>query len=275
MVREARDAGEISSYLDRKRGYAAAAICHLEPRPFESSSWLVCEDGDRFALSLRSRAMRPSFLFTLGDRALLARILSAKGHPQSTYITCEPEHLEAIKRHYRLVVEQRQLRMVADRQGFTPFASGERASRLEPSHARALNRLYRGYSVPHISPSRLRRDIYYGVWEGDELAAAAGTHLIGPSHGVGYLGNVVTAPRHRNRGLATACASALTEELLQSCAEVALNVEPDNWAALRVYSKLGYREDCTLIEAMGFRIGLLGQLRGRLWRRKGGDDYER
>jgi predicted GNAT family acetyltransferase len=87
-----------------------------------------------------------------------------------------------------------------------------------------------------------------------ELVAVAGTHLISPTYGVAAVGNVFTHPAHRRRGYATACTSAVVEELLaKGIGTIVLNVDERNVQAMRIYQKLGFREHCRFVEAIGVR----------------------
>ncbi|MFQ6019695.1 MAG: GNAT family N-acetyltransferase, partial [Dehalococcoidia bacterium] len=82
---------------------------------------------------------------------------------------------------------------------------------------------------------------------------------------IAVVGNVLTNPAHRNRGLAKLATSAVTAALLQRCPQVFLTVESTNIPALKVYDALGYRESCTLYETPVTRREPMGTL--ALWRR--------
>jgi ribosomal protein S18 acetylase RimI-like enzyme len=75
---------------------------------------------------------------------------------------------------------------------------------------------------------------------GGRLVAAAGVHVVEPGHGVAAIGNVVTDPACRGRGLATAVVSALTHRLRAQVATVGLNVTLANVAARRLYRRIGF-----------------------------------
>jgi len=73
------------------------------------------------------------------------------------------------------------------------------------------------------------------------LVAIAGTQLFRPGHGIAVVANVLTHPRYRARGYATACVGAVTQGLLEQVPDVVLNVHPENLPAVHAYRKLGYR----------------------------------
>jgi len=53
---------------------------------------------------------------------------------------------------------------------------------------------------------------------------------------------VYTDPNQRNRGYATLATSAITEEALKNAEAAALFARSDNYSAVRVYEKIGYRK---------------------------------
>ncbi|HAL61254.1 MAG TPA: hypothetical protein DCP08_02480, partial [Chloroflexi bacterium] len=104
-----------------------------------------------------------------------------------------------------------------------------------------------------FAPYQLDSGVYYGVEVGGELVSAAGTHLVSPTYQIAAVGNIFTHPSHRGQGYATACTSAVVEELLSRSLEIVLNVAQSNEVALRLYKRLGFREYCPFIEALGVR----------------------
>ncbi|MEM3700714.1 MAG: GNAT family N-acetyltransferase [Candidatus Bathyarchaeia archaeon] len=80
----------------------------------------------------------------------------------------------------------------------------------------------------------------YGVFIKDELVSYASSFLQLPQ--VWMMGGVYTHPNHRNKGYATLATSAVTEEALKNADSAALFVRADNYAAIKVYEKIGYRK---------------------------------
>jgi len=80
----------------------------------------------------------------------------------------------------------------------------------------------------------------YGVFVGDELVSFAGSFIQLPQ--VWMIGGVYTHPNHRNRGYATLATSAVTEEALKHAGTAALFVRSDNYPAIKVYEKIGYKK---------------------------------
>jgi predicted GNAT family acetyltransferase len=124
-------------------------------------------------------------------------------------------------------------------------------SRLGIDDLDAVARLYGMWTDNHQLPAQLTRGVYFGVYQGPELVAVAGTHAVSPTYGVGAIGNVLTHISHRNRGLASTTTTAVAEELLRmGCREVVLNVRQGNDVARATYLNLGFTEHCTFVEGV-------------------------
>lgn len=80
----------------------------------------------------------------------------------------------------------------------------------------------------------------YGVFVNDELVSYAKSFLQPPQ--VWVIGGVYTHPSYRNRGYATLATSAVTEEALKNAESAMLFVRSDNYPAIRVYEKIGYKK---------------------------------
>ncbi|MFQ6000639.1 MAG: GNAT family N-acetyltransferase [Anaerolineae bacterium] len=249
-VRELHDKGEIYTFLAQDRYYAAYAIGDLEPGLFELCTWHVSvQDGRKTALTLRFRGLRPPALFAMGSSEGLVPLLREESRPERVYLTGQPGHLSLFQEAFSLGPVGDMLRMVLEPGAFRPHDG--RVIRLSRRHLPSLQRLYRGEGV--FASYQLDSGIYYGVEVGGELVSVAGTHLVSPTYQIAAVGNIFTHPSHRGQGYATACTSAVVEELLSRSLDIVLNVARSNEVALRLYKRLGFREYCPFIEALGVR----------------------
>jgi GNAT superfamily N-acetyltransferase len=98
-------------------------------------------------------------------------------------------------------------------------------------------------------PALLDTGWYTGIRDGDGLAAVAGVHVFSERYGVAALGNVLTHPRHRRRGLARALVATVSRRLLDAVPTVGLNVGTANTAARALYEDLGFVPVVTYEEA--------------------------
>ena len=87
---------------------------------------------------------------------------------------------------------------------------------------------------------RISKTSVYGVFINGELVSCAAS-LVQLSE-VWLIGGVYTHPNHRNKGYATLATSAITEEALKNAEYASLFVRNDNYSAIRVYEKIGYRK---------------------------------
>jgi len=249
-VRELHDKEEIYAFLAQDRYYAAYAIGDLEPGLFELCTWHVSvQDGRKSALTLRFRGLRPPALFAMGSGEGLVPLLREESLPERVYLTGQPGYLPLFQEAFTLGPVEDMFRMVLEPRDFRPHDG--RVIRLSRRHLPSLQRLYRGEGV--FAPYQLDSGVYYGVEVGGELVSAAGTHLVSPTYQIAAVGNIFTHPSHRGQGYATACTSAVVEELLSRSLEIVLNVAQSNEVALRLYKRLGFREYCPFIEALGVR----------------------
>jgi ribosomal protein S18 acetylase RimI-like enzyme len=120
-----------------------------------------------------------------------------------------------------------------------------------------LTRLYAdgnatGEAPDFFYPSMLTDGVFFGVYEGDALVAAAGTHLVSREEDAAAIGNIYTRRDRRGRGLGRIVTSAVVEALT-GITTVGLNVRADNLAAIRLYESLGFVRHCRFYEALGVR----------------------
>ncbi|MCA9548102.1 MAG: GNAT family N-acetyltransferase, partial [Myxococcales bacterium] len=83
------------------------------------------------------------------------------------------------------------------------------------------------------------------------LISAAGVHVMSERYDVAAIGNIVTHLDHRGQGLATRCVRHLLDRLVPKVSHVALNVQPENGAAVACYTKFGFTERFQFLEGWG------------------------
>lgn len=249
-MRELHDRGEIYAFLAQDRYYAAYAIGDLEPGLFELCTWhLSVQEGRKTALTLQFKGLSPPALFAMGASEGLVFLLQEGSLPERVYLTGRPGHLPPFQEAFALGPVEDMLRMVLEPNDFLPYRG--RAIRLSRRNLPSLQRLYRGEGV--FAPYQLDFGVYYGVEVEGELVSAAGTHLVSSTYQIAAVGNIFTHPSHRGQGYASVCTSAVIEELLSHSLEIVLNVARSNEVALSLYKRLGFREYCPFIEALGVR----------------------
>jgi ribosomal protein S18 acetylase RimI-like enzyme len=189
----------------------------------------------------------------MGDAEGAAAVVRDVVRPRVVYLACEESHLPAIERIYKVDPGPQMIRMHVDRQRFRP--SYGPAVRLVPADIVDLNRLYGLGFAGWLPAEAISTGVYYGVRVAGRLVAAAGTHVISPTAGMGAVGNVMTHANYRGRGFAKLTTSAVTQELLRMGDDVVLNVRSDNPPAIAAYQALGYYDYCRFEERLAHRRG--------------------
>jgi GNAT superfamily N-acetyltransferase len=113
-------------------------------------------------------------------------------------------------------------------------ADGSRLTALLPSRKDSLRAVDRKYA------DWVRRMPTYGVFMDGDMVSYAGSFIQTPQ--IWMIGGVYTDLNHRNRGYATLATSAITEEALRKSDAAALFVRSDNYPAISVYEKIGYKK---------------------------------
>ena len=268
-VRQAADRAELATLLGADRFYAAYAIGLLEDGPFARSEWAIADGPDQEpAVGVVYRGYQPHFGFLAGPAQLVRDLLAEGLRPHQAYFACRSSHLGELRSFYRTGPEDRMIRMRVSAETFRPVSTqaagsgrssptGERRPRtlvrLTAQQVSTVNRLYAHGVGAILTKTLMEEGLYYGIFEGSELVAVAGTHFIAPTYGLAAVGNVFTHPGHRGRGLATACTSAVTAALLARCPDVVLNVNANNEPARRAYRRLGFQDHCSFVEVFGTR----------------------
>ena len=121
-----------------------------------------------------------------------------------------------------------------------------RAARLGDADVSALERLYADGESSGEAPD------FFGIYQGSDLLAAAGTHLLSPDEGAAAIGNIYTRRDRRGRGLGRIVTASVMRELA-GVETVGLNVRADNAPAIRLYESLGFTRHCEFYEAMATR----------------------
>lgn len=279
VVTELSDADEIRSLLRARVEYTAYALGQLEPALFGRTRWHRAVGDSGTGLVLHSRGGLGDATFVMGDPGAVDAVLSIHPGRPNTYITCQPHHVEVLKRVYRLSNQQPMIRMGVLRDGFTPAGSAD-VVRLTGLDIRRINSLYStdGTSA-YYAPEHIDTGVYRGIVVDGRLVSIAGTHVVSRQERVGVVGNVFTHPAYRGRGYATMVTSSVTESLFEYCDHVVLTVDPTNRPAVAAYERLGYREVCQLLEASAIRRDPLGigaavrRFRARLRGRRYGGEF--
>jgi GNAT superfamily N-acetyltransferase len=258
------DKTAIRAILRRDPVWGVYALGDLAPPMFPKTQWFSSGGPD---LTLVLHDYGTSILFAVGTTS----IREALDHVRwPVHLQVHEDALDEVARH--AIVEnpcpmwrmawngpaKAGRRMAPIRRGGTLVPPGH-AKRLGATDVPALLQLYAdgettGESPDFFYPSMVTDGVFFGVYDGGALAAAAGTHLLAPEEGAAAIGNIYTKRDRRGRGLGKVVTSAVLAAV-KDIETVGLNVRAGNLAALHLYESLGFARHCE------FREGIATSLR--------------
>ena len=268
---------QIRSLLQRDARWCVYALGDLTPRMFEKCQWFTS------TFALRATAESPDLTLVLHDYSTSILFAHGAGSIREALDHCTfPVHLQVqqdafdevaryatvsnVKQMLRMSAEKRHQLALSDtpppRGGVEPKGAAESVAgadikRLTDADVEALKRLYAdgestGESPDFFYDSMVTDGVFAGVYEGDELIAVTGTHLVSRDEGAAALGNVYVRRDRRGKGLSRLTTAAVLDDL-RGIRTIGLNVRADNAVAIRVYESLGFVTHCPFIEAIATR----------------------
>jgi len=236
------DKDEIRKILQRDRRWCVYALGDLTPRMFEKCQWFTPD------LTLVLHDYGTSILFAHGTGSI-REALEHVSWP--VHLQVQQDALDQIARYANVSNDKTMIRM-AWAGGSTRV--GDRATRLGLADVDALERLYADGEATGESPDFFYRSmvadgVFFGVYQRDELIAAAGTHLVSRDEGAAAIGNVYVRRDRRGAGLGRMVTAAVLHALA-GISTIGLNVRDDNLPAIRVYESLGFVKHCEFREGL-------------------------
>jgi RimJ/RimL family protein N-acetyltransferase len=261
-------AEEARAFLERDRILAAYALADIDQPDIEGSRWWAARrDGELQAVVLVVEGLPFRPCFATGSPDALSLIFREAIREPRLLLATPPRCRIAVETTYRFERVDQMLRMVVNISSFRPRVA-HRVTRLGPEDLDAVIDLYGHASRTYFTPERMRREIYFGVYQGGALVSAAGTHVRSERASIAAVGNVLTRLAYRGRGMATSCTSAVTAAALEEHRDVVLNVRHDNAPAIAVYERLGYVTHGTFLEGPAVRRAPWERLFGALKEKK-------
>ena len=286
-----RQPDRIRSFLWADRFFADYALGDLDPAHFQFTQWFGAEsDGELRAVVMLYNDLTPPILFATGEARGIEAILDRAVSLPEIGISIRDEHLSSVEKFYRtepvpmlkmallsedfrpvlvpssaalsaaksLWTQREILRRSAAQNDTDPLIEWREAfamTKLDIVHMPLLEELYSYGGGDAFRQRSLELGVFYGVFDDKRLVAVAGTHIVSDNERIAALGNVMTQPDYRGRGLATVAASAVCEELLDRSIElIGLSVGRSNEAAIRVYEKIGFKRHVLFFEGTAIRI---------------------
>ena len=124
-----------------------------------------------------------------------------------------------------------------------------RVQPLDRSDLTHLQNLYAEPDSAFLLPHMVDDSTFVGVFDGDRLVAAAGTHVVSESKRIAAIGAVYVSPYWRGMGLGRAVTAGVVHRLAGRVDLIGLNVAADNKVARSVYEAIGFVPLLTYDEA--------------------------
>lgn len=233
----------------------AYMLADLEESYNPYSTWYVAGPDDRLeSVLLVYTALSLPVVITYGQSGALQQIIRTFRHelPGHALVHLQPHHVAAIDSCFAAEGLVPMLRMGLDRDAHRPLEESTfEVESLSHRHTGEIIELYQHYPDNFFEPSQLESEHYCGIRADGALVSVAGVHAVSPTAGIATLGNIVTHPDYRARGMSTACTDHVCRQLFaEGIDTLALNVSRQNRFAVRVYENLGFRYHDTYLEGL-------------------------
>lgn len=241
------DKREIEAFLRKDARLNIYAIGDLDAFFWDHTAWLGLKNGGR----LKSLAL----LYTGGSTPTLLALCGAAGRPWAQRLLSSAagllprsfyahlssglagsltgsRALTSHGTHYKMTLTAKKRALAVPVSWTVPLKKRDLPALLE----------FYGASYPGnwFEPAMLATGMYFGIWEGKKLAAAAGVHVYSEKYKVSALGNIAVRPDMRGRGLGKLVTARVCRELIKRTELVGLNVKTGNNAAIACYESLGF-----------------------------------
>lgn len=238
--------------------WAVYALADLAPAQAAHCRWHVA-GASSAAIALVYSGFETPIFWANGSAEELAPLSDELFSAPRLILQIRPAVEPLVRARYTEVTLDPMWRMALAPDSFRPVAGAPTDRRLSAADLPALERLYSdgsqgGQQPDFFHASMLEAGVFWGAWQGDELLAVAGTHVVSGEESAAAIGNVYTRRDARRRGHAARLTSLVAGELLgRGIGTVALSVRQANPAAAAVYVRLGFHSHCEFYEGHAAR----------------------
>ncbi len=273
QIEAIRDRARIEAFLRRNAAAHVYALADLDEPHWPQTRWYGAfssnaagargASGELEALCLLLDGLSIPILYAVcparhaPTRALLEAIDAEL--PDRFFYNLGPG-LEPALSHWQLAPEGRYWKMVLRGSDEAAPPIDDDVAALGPGDYEELrdfldNDAYRANETGGLffEPGMLDTGCYRGIRAGGRLVAVGGVHVHSRPFGVAGIGNVVTRPDARGRGLAGRVSAAVVAALRADTPTIGLNVHEANAQAERCYRRLGFERVCPYEEGVAVR----------------------
>lgn len=247
-VEKITDREELRDFLMRDKLANAYLLGNLDPSVFHFCDWYCArrDGGEIGSILTVYQGLSLPVVFMVGAKPNFQDFLTEVKDdlPERFHFHVLENHIDTVRHVFDTKDTVRMHRMGLEREDYKPLDDTSEVERLGHRDTAAIMELYAHWPDNFFEPSQLETGLYFGVREDDgTLLSIAGIHVVSEEYDVAVIGNLVTHPKARGRGLATVCTGRLLDELFDRVSLIALNVQEDNEPAIKMYSNLGFSDN--------------------------------
>lgn len=251
-VRLVEDPAELEAFFDDQPEAHIYALADLEAPFWQPSSWY--RRGDAVVGLVRLPDSDATTVYAVATRdveASLALVIDLLPQIEpGTLITAPLGLSEALHPHRQVTWEGPHMRYVLAGRGPALTYPTHETQPIDAADLDDLMALYdsdpgAAFFLPHM----VADESFVGVYDGGELVAAAGTHVLSETKRCAAIGSVYTRPSHRGLGLGQAVTAGVVQRIAERVDHIGLNVAADNGPARTAYQRLGFKRILTYAEA--------------------------
>lgn len=240
-IRAITDREVLQAYFSKDRIGCAYQLGDLDDAYFPWCKWWgTFDDKDEldFAL-LYYVGLSVPVTVTYGDAARIEHALTELHGtlPDRFYCHILEEHLPGLQRHYDVSDLRPRQRLALRVEDYEPSEWDGDVVRLGHRDTAQIMALYGHYPDNFFEPYQLETGLYFGIHDGTAgpLVSIGGIHLVSEANDVAVIGNIVTHPEFRDRGLARRVIRRLLGEVFERVSLVALNVDVGDVASVKTF----------------------------------------
>jgi GNAT superfamily N-acetyltransferase len=239
---------ELATFLGKKLALNAYPLGDLDDRYWPDTKWFALKDGkDILEIALLYSGLEPSILLAItnNNTELMQNLISGIQDklPNKVYAHLNDSLLKTFGERYQTENHGPHYIMELRENGPIREYATSGVLRLSSDDFDDMHRLYeKAYPGHWFSEKMLAHGSYFGIRNSSgKLVSISGLHVYSEEYSVATLGNIVTHPNERGKGLGSMATARLCQELMLKVTTIGLNVRSENSSALHIYQSLGFK----------------------------------
>ncbi len=254
-VYQVKDRKIISDFLSLDRVWASEALLSMSDEYWNLASWYAYKDGSNTGLGLMFKGLSPTPVFLIGEPHCIAHIVRQVIKFDKIFVESPLNCVGVLKEYFNFHSALIMNKMQLEHFRHSSYTIHPAVRRLTPQDFTMARELYlRNTEYGNFDMDQFNNGIYFGVQEGADLVAMAGTTVLCSDYRSATIGNVITDVNYRNRGYATSELILLCKEILEEAYDcVCIKANRGNIPSVSLYRRLGFVKKCEYFEGIGIR----------------------